>query len=72
MPKHFGLKLLEEFKAPPYVTLTHTWGPVEVCFQELHKPIAESNLGYQKIKNCCEQALEVGIQHVWVDTCCGI
>ncbi|KAK4462876.1 heterokaryon incompatibility protein-domain-containing protein [Cladorrhinum samala] len=60
-------------RVPPYVILSHTWGPDEVSFQDLSqlsKPALKKKTGYDKIAGCCARALEDGYQYVWVDTCC--
>ena len=59
-------------RVPPYVILSHTWGPDEVSFQDLSqlsKPALKKKTGYDKIAGCCARALEDGYQYVWVDTC---
>ncbi|KAM7205166.1 Heterokaryon incompatibility protein (HET) domain containing protein [Naviculisporaceae sp. PSN 640] len=67
---------LAEFvgKVPPYVILSHTWGPEEVSFHDLSIPAkrtaAKKKAGYVKIAGCCARALEDGYEYVWVDTCC--
>jgi hypothetical protein len=55
---------------PPYAILSHTWGGVEVLFEDIRNGTAISKGGYAKIKNCCDLALEHGFEYVWVDTCC--
>ena len=67
---------LAEFvgRIPPYVILSHTWGPDEVSFQDLSipskLPAAKKKAGYAKIAGCCARAIEDGYEYVWVDTCC--
>ncbi|KAK3314388.1 heterokaryon incompatibility protein-domain-containing protein [Apodospora peruviana] len=67
---------LAEFvgRVPPYVILSHTWGPDEVSFQDLSVPsklsAAKKKAGYAKIAGCCARAAEDGYDYVWVDTCC--
>lgn len=75
------LETFHEAATPAYAILSHTWGTDEVTFGEfeslstLHKSsqtrarILQSK-GYYKIKKCCAQALEDGLQYAWVDTCC--
>jgi hypothetical protein len=57
-------------EAPHYVILSHTWGPEEVTFDDFSQPHAQSMLGYEKIRRCCEQAIRDGFEWAWVDTCC--
>ncbi|KAH7378074.1 hypothetical protein BKA64DRAFT_248816 [Cadophora sp. MPI-SDFR-AT-0126] len=56
----------------PYAILSHSWnGDDEVSFQEFVSPdrdITHSRFG--KITQTCRLALERGIPHVWVDSCC--
>ncbi|KAI0175067.1 heterokaryon incompatibility protein-domain-containing protein [Pestalotiopsis sp. NC0098] len=70
---------IEEFhsddQCPPYVILSHTWGsPQQECtLQSMQEPVRSnvtSRDGYQKIKQCCAQAVEDGFEWAWVDTCC--
>ncbi|KAK4159888.1 heterokaryon incompatibility protein-domain-containing protein [Cladorrhinum sp. PSN259] len=68
------LELVEfQGRVPPYVILSHTWGPEEVSFQDLSllgKSALKKKAGYDKIVGCCARAVEDGYQYVWIDTCC--
>ncbi|KAK2027392.1 heterokaryon incompatibility protein [Colletotrichum zoysiae] len=56
---------------PPYAILSHTWGPDEVTFQDIHNlPLAATRAGFAKIQGCCLQALRHDIAWAWVDSCC--
>jgi len=56
---------------PGYAILSHTWGEEEVSFQDVEAPSPPTHmLGYKKIIRTCHQALELGLDYVWVDTCC--
>ncbi|KAH9990067.1 hypothetical protein F4779DRAFT_610172 [Xylariaceae sp. FL0662B] len=57
---------------PDYVILSHRWRDREISFQEIQSltPELENTDGYMKIKRCCEIAVSVGFDYVWVDTCC--
>lgn len=55
---------------PDYAILSHTWSTNEVSFQDVLLGRAPDRRGYQKIKNCCEQAARYGFKYLWVDTCC--
>jgi len=59
-------------RVPEYIILSHTWGEEEeeVSFQELQNGTGKCKAGYQKIKNCCEQAARDGFRFAWIDTCC--
>lgn len=59
-------------EVPEYIILSHTWGKEEeeVSFQELQNGTGKGKAGYQKIKNCCEQAARDGFRYAWIDTCC--
>lgn len=54
---------------PPYAILSHTWGANELSFKEIEQD------GYtaspkQMVAGCCKQALEDGLEYVWIDTFC--
>lgn len=56
-----------------YAILSHTWETEgEISMQEFRNPSADTKAktGYVKIHKACEKALQYGIQHIWVDTCC--
>ncbi|KAI2470715.1 heterokaryon incompatibility protein-domain-containing protein [Annulohypoxylon bovei var. microspora] len=61
-----------ESHTPPYAILSHTWGAAEVTFADIQRtlPLYRRKKGWDKIKWCCRQALQDGIEYVWVDTCC--
>ncbi|KUJ14849.1 HET-domain-containing protein, partial [Mollisia scopiformis] len=69
-----GTKQLKDFMGddniPEYAILSHTWGEDEVTFDGLLDLFVKSKLGYTKIDYCCQQALEDGLEWVWIDTCC--
>lgn len=61
-------------QVPPYVILSHRWDEREISFLEMetideHHELKESK-SFDKIKNCCKQAAEVGFEYAWIDTCC--
>ncbi|KAF4899911.1 Vegetative incompatibility protein HET-E-1 [Colletotrichum fructicola] len=59
---------------PPYAILSHRWGSPddEPTFRDLllQTPSGTLKKGYRKIVSCCVQALEYGLSHAWIDTCC--
>jgi hypothetical protein len=60
---------------PRYAILSHRWASDpddEVSFEDMTlRPDATTNKrGYQKLRNCCAQALTDGYNWVWIDTCC--
>ncbi|KAF3058217.1 Vegetative incompatibility protein HET-E-1 [Daldinia childiae] len=57
---------------PPYAILSHTWGEEEVSFQDWQgeREKVKKMKGFRKIEYCCQQAVEDGLDWVWVDTCC--
>ncbi|KIW74257.1 hypothetical protein Z517_12197 [Fonsecaea pedrosoi CBS 271.37] len=61
-----------ETDIPPYVILSHTWGPdnEEVTFQDLKDGSGQSKAGYTKIKFCANQTQKDRLQYFWIDTCC--
>jgi hypothetical protein len=70
-----GLRLTEDLEddgLPPYVILSHTWGPdeEEVTFKNLQEGTGKHKDGYRKLEFCAKQAQQYGQRHFWVDTCC--
>ncbi|KAH6972780.1 heterokaryon incompatibility protein-domain-containing protein [Ilyonectria sp. MPI-CAGE-AT-0026] len=69
---------LKNFSGKPmpddgYAILSHTWETEgEISMQEFRQRSADTKAkpGYAKIHKACEKALQYGIHHVWVDTCC--
>ncbi|KAL7907019.1 hypothetical protein GGI35DRAFT_457505 [Trichoderma velutinum] len=58
---------------PPYAILSHTWGDDseeltlhDVANGNINKP----GIGSIKLRGCCEQAQEDGLEYAWIDTCC--
>lgn len=65
--------LLEEYfdcDVPPYAILSHRWRDGEVSLQDIQGPPPAHKAGYEKIRQTCLRALEDGLTHAWVDTCC--
>ncbi|GES61640.1 HET-domain-containing protein [Aspergillus terreus] len=65
---------LEEFvpnKIPPYAILSHTWGEIEVVFEDFQRLTAEPKTAWKtKVEKCCQQAVQEDLNYVWIDTCC--
>ncbi|VUC31175.1 unnamed protein product [Clonostachys rosea] len=74
---------LEEFlgaSIPKYAILSHTWGSeeilladwteIEAASKELEVEFAPAKAGYAKIKNVLKQAIQDGLDYLWVDTNC--
>src|SRR5436190_21736523 len=66
---------MEEFydKIPPYVILSHTWGPDsdELTFRNVEEgKIDKPGIGSIKLQGCCRQARQDGYGYAWIDTCC--
>jgi hypothetical protein len=56
-----------------YAILSHTWhkdNDQEVTSEDLRKGTGKSKIGNTKISFCAKQAIQDGIQYIWVDTCC--
>lgn len=66
----FQLRSFEENAIPPYAILSHTWGDDEVSFRDIGRRDAASKAGYKKIEYVCADARRIGLEYVWVDTCC--
>lgn len=59
-------------RVPPYVILSHTWGPDEVSYEDLTllpKAALIKKAGYTKLAGCSARAAADGYEYVWVDTC---
>jgi hypothetical protein len=57
--------------SPSFAILSHTWGDQECTLRDMQDPQdpqVQSRAGFVKIKYCCEQALEDGLEWAWVDT----
>ncbi|KAJ4286000.1 hypothetical protein N0V88_008151 [Collariella sp. IMI 366227] len=73
---HTTTHQLEHFisqdQAPPYAILSHTWGPDEVIFKDLHSGELSYKLkqGWRKIVASALYAANNGWQYIWIDTCC--
>lgn len=67
---------LEEFldyKTPPYVILSHTWGDdaEELTFRDIEEGrTGKPGVGSVKLRGTCRQAQQDGFKYVWIDTCC--
>ncbi|KAK0644626.1 heterokaryon incompatibility protein-domain-containing protein [Cercophora newfieldiana] len=73
--KSSPLRVVEfvEAEVPPYVILSHCWGPEEVSLGDLTTPnydAATKKGGFAKIESCIRQADADGYGYVWIDTCC--
>ncbi|KAH8587968.1 heterokaryon incompatibility protein-domain-containing protein [Bisporella sp. PMI_857] len=59
---------------PPYAILSHTWSidpEEEVLFSDVGKEEAKQKHAYQqKLLPACRKTLELGIDYIWIDTCC--
>ncbi|KAK3991124.1 heterokaryon incompatibility protein-domain-containing protein [Cladorrhinum sp. PSN332] len=71
------LRLEGQSLSPPasrYGVLSHTWGTTnsEVTYEEMSSgdTRAQQKSGWVKIQQACHHASELGLQYLWVDTCC--
>jgi Heterokaryon incompatibility protein (HET) len=57
---------------PAYAILSHTWNDSEISFKDMRKkPEAQkSRLEFSKIRGACVQAIERGLDWIWIDSCC--
>lgn len=58
---------------PPYMILSHRWRAEEILFAEITNPdpsVCRRKLGWAKLESSCRIALEMGLEYVWIDTCC--
>jgi hypothetical protein len=61
-----------EDSIPSYGILSHTWDNDEVLFEQMRNfaPSLYETRGFKKITQSCRIARELGLDWVWVDTCC--
>ncbi|KAF2728861.1 HET-domain-containing protein [Polyplosphaeria fusca] len=59
---------------PPYIILSHTWGPEEVSYQDIGSAATEEEItrrsGYDKIVQMARIATSRNYTYFWIDTCC--
>ncbi|KAK4206320.1 vegetative incompatibility protein HET-E-1 [Rhypophila decipiens] len=57
---------------PSYAILSHTWDQkeLEVTFEYLNRPDHVQITRYDKIEHTCRLAKDLGLDWVWIDTCC--
>ncbi|KAK4446153.1 vegetative incompatibility protein HET-E-1 [Podospora aff. communis PSN243] len=55
---------------PPYAILSHTWNADEFSLQDFENGRNRDVEAFQKISESCRLARELGLHHVWIDTCC--
>jgi hypothetical protein len=70
---HAGTLEMKEFvsEIPHYAILSHTWREEEVSYKDFQDVGNRSgNATFEKIRLTCNQALQDGLEYVWVDTCC--
>ena len=61
----------EDNRIPPYAILSHRWGKAEVSYQDFFKTTKDTfNTGFGKIADACAQARKIGLDWIWIDTCC--
>jgi hypothetical protein len=56
---------------PPYAIFSHTWGAEEISYhdwQNVASTEIEAKLGFTKIRHCWTQAVEDGLEWIWIDT----
>ena len=54
-----------------YAILSHRWREQEVNFKAFQDLRAASEMkGFAKIRMSCNQAVQDGLEYIWVDTCC--
>lgn len=60
----------EASTVPKYAVLSHRWQREEVSLKELLAGSGSQKVGWKKIQSCCKQAVEDGLEYIWIDTCC--
>jgi hypothetical protein len=74
--KTFQLREFRGDEVPPYVTLSQTWCPGEVLYEDL--AVRDTKIpwppthkeGWPRIQNSCTLALKDGYEFIWIETCC--
>jgi hypothetical protein len=67
----FRLEEVPNFESKRYAILSHTWGDDEVSFKDIaDSEVAQARQGYEKVKETCRLADELGLGYAWIDTCC--
>ncbi|UNI14942.1 hypothetical protein JDV02_001519 [Purpureocillium takamizusanense] len=76
----FELALFSDDQIPPYAILSHTWAEEEASFESLSgvgaaaaagvASRARQPRGWAKITQSCAAARALGLDYIWVDTCC--
>lgn len=70
--KSFKLVEFISDEVHPYAILSHRWRGDEVSFEAISYRLSDAMRmrGFEKIRYCCLQAEEDGLEWCWVDTCC--
>ncbi|PSN70380.1 HET-domain-containing protein, partial [Corynespora cassiicola Philippines] len=58
---------------PRYMILSHRWREEEILFSHMSnadKSTARNRTGFVKLEESCRIALQMGLEYVWIDTCC--
>ncbi|KPM43891.1 hypothetical protein AK830_g2661 [Neonectria ditissima] len=58
---------------PGYAILSHTWGKEEVTLEDIQRCSqveATALERYSKLRGSCETAISLGLDYIWIDTCC--
>lgn len=53
-----------------YAILSHRWEDDELDFVTFRSGQGRDAAGFKKIRFCCQQAQDDGLNFAWVDTCC--
>jgi len=64
---------LEEFndlRQVKYAVISHRWEDGEILFEDMPNFHDCTKKGAQKVRRSCAQALNDGLDWVWIDTCC--
>ena len=64
--------ILHEFESeiPEYAILSHRWQQQEITFKDVTKRRNLHAASWDKIRQCCSFVRKIGIDWVWIDTCC--
>lgn len=59
-----------EKNIPIYAILSHRWELEEITFKDVMKRRNLEAAGWNKVKQCCTFVRGLGLNWVWIDTCC--
>ncbi|KAF2845622.1 HET-domain-containing protein [Plenodomus tracheiphilus IPT5] len=73
--KTFEFQAFEGTHVPKYAILSHRWEGEEISYHEMEEGTTifrdpARRVYFDKIRQCCLQAIDDELDYVWIDTCC--